>query len=323
VNNRGMVLSSLVYILLVFFLLLLLSLLTVLWYRSNSLNSLKDSANNIYDQTYTGEALLVNAFPINVGSDGTYAAKNGSNYFSGTNPNNWVIFGQVSSTDTTPLLWRVIRDDIYGIKIIYEGVQNAGNLPTADGRITISGQQTISWDTTGGTNGNNKWERPADLLTILNTWYNSLYVINITNYITPTNWCIGAIGGTPTITEFKANECVDTTAVGGTFLGYTTASLNYGMLNPSDYISTSADVTCSAYNQGSCGNTNFLSKTYNYFTQNAYADNDYDVWSILSNGTVNANYANLLQSIRPVMNIDPYIIWSSGNGSLANPYMMK
>lgn len=323
-NNKGMVLSSLVYILLVFFLLLILSLLTVMWYRSNSLSVLKDSANNIYDHSYSGETLLVNVFSTYVGSNGTYSLKNGGNYFSGSNPNNWVIFGQVSSTDSTPLLWRVIKDDVYGIKIIYEGIQNGSNLPTADGKITIGEQTTASWDTSGGTNGNNKWERPSDLSTILNTWYNSLYVPNITNYVAPINWCIGAIGGTPTISDFKTNECINQAypAV-GTFLGYTSSSLNYGMINPSDYVSASNDVTCNAYNQISCGNNNYLKKTYNYFTQNAYADDEYDVWSILNDGSININYANVLQSIRPVINIDPYIVWSSGTGSLANPYMMK
>jgi hypothetical protein len=50
-NQKGIVLSGLVYVLLIFFLLLLLSLLMVMWYRQNTLNSLSDNANSIYDDT--------------------------------------------------------------------------------------------------------------------------------------------------------------------------------------------------------------------------------------------------------------------------------
>lgn len=51
-NQKGIVLSSLVYALFTFFLLLLVSFLVVLWYRQNAINSLADDANNIYDEPY-------------------------------------------------------------------------------------------------------------------------------------------------------------------------------------------------------------------------------------------------------------------------------
>ncbi|MDD2203317.1 MAG: hypothetical protein PHT75_01830 [Bacilli bacterium] len=49
-NQKGIVLSGLVYVLLIFFLLLILSLLTVMWYRQNTLNTLSNNANEIYDE---------------------------------------------------------------------------------------------------------------------------------------------------------------------------------------------------------------------------------------------------------------------------------
>lgn len=48
-NQKGVVLSGLIYALLTFFLLLLASLLMILWYRQNSINSLGADANEIYD----------------------------------------------------------------------------------------------------------------------------------------------------------------------------------------------------------------------------------------------------------------------------------
>ncbi len=31
-------------------------------------------------------------------------------YFTGADPKNWIQFGQLSSSDTTPILWRIIKD---------------------------------------------------------------------------------------------------------------------------------------------------------------------------------------------------------------------
>lgn len=54
-NQKGIVLSGLVYALLVFFLLVLVTLLSVLWYRQNAIDNLGDDANKIYDEVYISE----------------------------------------------------------------------------------------------------------------------------------------------------------------------------------------------------------------------------------------------------------------------------
>lgn len=47
-NQKGIVLSGLIYALLIFYLLLLVSMLTILWYRQSALNVLKRQADNVY-----------------------------------------------------------------------------------------------------------------------------------------------------------------------------------------------------------------------------------------------------------------------------------
>ena len=54
-NQKGIVLSGLIYALLSFFLLLLVSLLAVQWYRQNTITSLRDEADAIYDDIYISE----------------------------------------------------------------------------------------------------------------------------------------------------------------------------------------------------------------------------------------------------------------------------
>jgi hypothetical protein len=54
-NQKGIVLSGLVYVLLTFFILLLVSFLAVLWYRQNALDALHKDADAIYDDIYISE----------------------------------------------------------------------------------------------------------------------------------------------------------------------------------------------------------------------------------------------------------------------------
>lgn len=318
-NQKGIVLSGLVYALLVFFMLLLASLLMILWYRQSALNNLKDDANDIYDGIYIPEILLTSKFTLDPGTDATYLLKNGSNYFSGANPNNWLQFGQVSSSDATPLLWRIIKNDADGIKIIYEGAKNGTNPPTANGSINTS-----IWDTIA-----NKWERTdgSSIKDAIATWYsNTFYAIRKTNYVQSINWCIGAIDSSSTVTEFKNYECIDQTTVGGSFLGRTTATSSIGLINPSDYLSTTTSEDCYESNQTICGNNNFLYKaSYSYWTENVYSQDADNVWYISSTGSVlTSTHDNATtRGIRPVINLKFNTLWVSGNGTLTTPYIIE
>lgn len=314
-NQKGIILSGLVYALLIFFLLLVASLLTVMWYRQNALNNLKDDADDIYDD-YVPEILLTSRFSINAGTSGLYTLKNGSSYFSGVDPNNWLAFGKIGGNT---IMWRVIKNDPEGIKIVYEGVKNGTTAPVADGRVQVDSSNYAEWDATNS----NKWERPSDLSSKLSLWYNTL--TDVSNYVQPINWCVGAIGNNPTIDEFVSGECIAQTSSGGTFVGRTSNASAVGMIRPSDYIYSSSAATCNAYNQTDCGTNNYLAKTsYNYWTLNAYSMDSANIWTVLSTGAVNYNNANnAFISIRPVLNLSSDVNWYSGNGTLTNPYTIK
>lgn len=118
--------------------------------------------------------LLESQFQRNVGSGGTYTLKNSgtsneAKFFAGPNPNNWIQFGK--DNNHYILMWRIIKANAEGIKIIYEGIRNGNNFPTADGRVTIDGTELIAWHTSNG----NKW-KTATLKSKLENWYNSLRI---------------------------------------------------------------------------------------------------------------------------------------------------
>lgn len=245
------------------------------------------------------------------------ATKNGSSFYVGANPNNWIIFGQVSSIDNSPIYWRIVKSDAEGIKIIY-----MGSASTLYGFTSIGGNFNPPWDTTNS----NKWDRPASIKTGLQDWYdNTLYVVNRSTYAQPINWCIGGISSPYTIAELLGQECVTTTGSGGTFPGRSATQTAVGFIRPSDYISTSADVSCNAYSQPSCGTGgNFLFLNgYPYATANVMSNSTSNVFIIYSGGDIfysPANSAGLF--IRPVVNLKSTVPFVSGNGTYSSPYKM-
>jgi hypothetical protein len=257
------------------------------------------------------------------GGTGTFVEKNGSNYFVGANPNNWVAFGQVSTADNTPILWRIIKYNNDGIKIIYEGVKNGSSAPTANGAATVVGFSTLAWDV----NNVNVWETPASLNSYLHAWYDSFYAVNKSNYVHPIHWCIGSVPwNSPTLTNtLLTNECATTT----------TDATAVGLLLPSEYISTSSSSSCTGsykstanYNN-ECGienstSTNFLYKSaYNYWTNTALNGYTDTAFLIVTAGNINNSLVNIARAVRPVINLKSTVLYSGGDGSLANPYTLS
>ena len=308
--------------------------------------------NRNYSYEYIDEegetlpSLLITKFQSNVGSEGTYELKNvgtsnEATFFVGANPNNWIEFGEEEGTS---IMWRIIKVDDEGIKMIYEGKKNESNPPEEDGRITIEGSFTTPWD-----EGNsNKWEESASLKGKLTTWYNSLTIDS--EYIEPINWCLGGSGqgiNYPTeqdpTSHFLSTECVDGTYAGGTFLGKTNNATGYGLIRVSDYLSASSAATCTGNyfdgpgsstvdNGGHCGRitdeagrTNYLWKSaYNWWTFTARAAASYHVWYVGLAGSVSTNHADFASiGVRPVLNLKSDILFNNGSGTLASPYTVK
>ncbi len=282
-----------------------------------------------------GKSMLDGVMP----AGNAYLHKNGSNRFVGPDPHNWLQFGTVNGQ---PILWRIIRYDNEGIKIIYEGP-----VGSITGRITIDGSTGTPWDTSNS----NKWERPATLKAKLQNWYNNeLTITDRYEYIEIINWCLGASGqGINYATEYVPTEhylqteCIDGNYSGGSFLGTTDDKVGIGLIQVSNYLSASNAETCvgsywnggesSAFNEqgrhcgrivNEAGRTNYLWKSYHWWTFTVRATNSTNVWNVDSSGSVaNTSSSNESRSVRPVLNLQSDILYGGGNGTLGNPYTIQ
>lgn len=101
------------------------------------------------------------------------------------------------------------------------------------------------------------------------------------------------------------------------------ANQKVGLINVSDYMRASSDSNCTNTASVSCTNYNYLEYiTSSYTTLNAVSDNSYEVYRIYY-GISSEIYANSQFSVYPVVYIDPLALYSSGDGTQTNPYIMK
>ena len=228
-----------------------------------------------------------------------------ASYFVGSNPSNWVEFGNAASNiyDYIPIMWRIIKADDGGIKIVYEGVKNAAETGTTQNG-TIG---TNIFDST-----NNVWNRPASIRTVLNNFYTNLNEPDKDTLTTKINWCVGTINSPYSLDEFKNNAC--------TTLSDTKSSI--GLVNGKDYILTSKD-PCSGYNQASCGTNNFLNKNYSYFTLNGDSASSVAMFIANSNGGLTRTQVTDTMNVRPVLNLRSDVLILGGEGTFTNPYKLN
>lgn len=251
--------------------------------------------------------------------------KNNSRYFVGQGPNNWIEFGQVSEANATPLMWRIVRVDEEGIKLVYEGIKNGTSEPTANGRITIGANTTFIYDTSS-----NKWVG-TQIASSLATWYSSVYFDDGSKYLSNMHWCISGVNNdAPTLlTSFYAKECMYWITGTGTYRGRTASNISYGLLKASDYMGASSATTCVESTSNDCGIltdgsiTNYLYKNYSWWMGTANSSNTNTTWIVESDGSLGSSLITVPNSIRPVINVYPNVIYKAGLGTLASPYTIR
>ncbi len=228
-----------------------------------------------------------------------------ASYFVGSNPNNWVEFGNASGNvyDYIPIMWRIIKADGQGIKIIYEGVKNDAKTATNENGTIGTGV----WDST-----NNIWNKPASIRTNIDNFYTNLNEPDKDTLTTKINWCVGLVNTPYNLDEFKNTSC--------STLSDTKSSI--GLVDGRDYILTSKD-PCDAYNQASCGTNNFLRKNYSYFTSIGDAASSVAIFLVNSNGGLTRTQVTDTMNIRPVINLRSDVLILGGEGTFENPYKLN
>lgn len=260
--------------------------------------------------------------------------KNNDWYYEGANPNNWVKFGRMDDSDKRGIMWRMIKIDATGIKMAYEGIENGSMVPLEDGRALINGSMGVPWDNMG----TNKWNKPSSLVGKLDNWLSRLYIPNLSNYVSSTNWKVGGVPyQNPTnLRTFLTYQDMDSTNLGGNFSGLTNYKSTIGMINAVDFLYTSDNVLCMnsyretgsnnecAYNSDGALN-NFLQKDrYYYWTINARSDSTNKAWNVTNSGLIGSALTNLgAVSVRPVLNLKLDTKFVSGSGTVEDPYILE
>ena len=93
--------------------------------------------------------------------------------------------------------------------------------------------------------------------------------------------------------------------------------------NVSDYAMASTDPDCTTLNSRSCINYNYLSNVISTtWTMNPVSDNTYQVYYI-SSGTYGYQNASSIIKYNLVIYVDGNELYTEGNGSSTNPYILK
>lgn len=130
------------------------------------------------------------------------------------------------------------------------------------------------------------------------------------SYIKSQNVCIG-----------KQN--IDSSKIDGSVECSSTISGEYAStLQVNEYVLASIDKTCKLLNDAQCINYNYLSTIKNsYWTITASTERTDKVFKI--SNSVQSSRANANATILLVIHLDGNIIYSSGDGTINNPYIIK
>ena len=120
----------------------------------------------------------------------------------------------------------------------------------------------------------------------------------------------------------KFNTCIGKVDLQGNNTNICTETVNerISTLTVDDYVNASLDSLCSLSNSKNCQNYNFLHT--NSWTINAYSNDTYSVYSINSREGLKLLHAYIGNAIRPVIALKNDVIYVSGSGTLADPYMI-
>lgn len=224
--------------------------------------------------------------------DGLYQL--GDRYvFRGEYPNNYVKFNDK--------LWRIIGINSDGsIKMIYSEDKVERNV--WDDRYNSSRDSYV---------GINDF-RVSRLLEYLKKIYEDNTYVSKNNKVllVKHDWCIGKISGDEALIS-NLNLCSDI---------YN--DLYVGVVQVDDVLIPSIDSNCNSIDDDECTNYNYFYDINSGWTMNVSSDKTYIAFSSNS-GSVSSKNASIDNYVRPVININGNILYSSGLGTVDDPYVIS
>lgn len=263
------------------------------------------------------------------GTDGLYSLVGETEWYSSSNvdlpkfvfkgslPNNFVIFNNKC--------YRIIyiaNDD--SIKMIYDSDANEDRCDVIDSAGNI-GTSVFSSDA----NTNNWYGAKSSIRNnVLPSWVKNQNM-NTDRISLTSNFYAGAVSEvSKSVKELFSNEFINR---GDSSLPDKTAYSDHGNTAGipmiSDYLLASLNSNCitlnDAFTKESCGRNNYMFKNYDYWTMNADDSGETEAWYISSNGKVEkTSVDNSSIYVRPVIFLKASTKFS-GEGTQANPYVVK
>lgn len=188
---------------------------------------------------------------------------------------------------------------------LLEGKNKDRKMTPWDDRYNIDKEQNIGINNYYANNLNSR------IKDTLEETYNK-YNDNFKAYLIPSEYCVGK----RSINEADNSgsiECMNKTE-----------KYPVGILPLYEYFRASLDPNCSGITSESCTNYNYLSNINlgSYWTLTADKDTTHKVYKI-SNGKPMLSNANTSSYLKTVININPDLVLSSGDGTEENPYIIK
>ncbi len=247
---------------------------------------------NYYETKTIADYIKDNASEI-IDGDGLY--KIGEKYvFRGENPNNYLKLGE--------RIYRIIEiNENNELKLISTERYND--------RIVWDNRYNIERDKNDGINDFSKSRLKDSLVKIYND--TEFFLSQEKEKIIAHNICIGK--------RLKSDSSID---------GSTECSAEYpdqyvSMIQLNEYARASVDPNCKTVHDKACSNYNYIKNIESSLrTITAVADNTYQFYYI-SNGVATVTSASRTFYVYPVVYIDELSIYTSGDGTLENPYIVK
>ncbi len=246
-------------------------------------------------EKYATETLVAhirNQEPLMNSGSGLYEL-NGGYVFRGDSPNNFVKF----SDD----LWSIVKIEDDYVYLFYRG--NKEFINVWDNRYNID---------RGDRSGINTYS-VSRIATYLDDLYNGTQLLNDTAkmMLTPYNVAVGKRDS-----NVVAND-------GSVEKSEVLENKYFGLLPLYDLINASTDEHCNAASSKSCGNYNYFSYVLgSWWTATADSSNTYQ--SYLINGAVVSQATSDVSAwVRPVVRLVNDALYVSGDGTEANPYVIK
>ena len=235
---------------------------------------------------------------------GTYGAQeagDNSYRYSGANPNNYVCFGSDAVTCPTDNLYRIIG--VFGDQVKLIKTTSIGS---------------YAWDA----DGDNTWDASTkpDIYTTLNATYYNTIGSKWQNLISETKWQVGGMDwGTTNIAKDYYN-----TEVGIGQSGYE-ENMKVGLIYVSDYgYGVSGNYwTTEIYNYESTVDSNWMYLGSTEWTISRTPSRSTAAFTVDNTGYAYDYDASFGYAVRPSFYLQPWVLYSSGDGTQENPYRIS